>query len=203
MSLTSLSFFISSFLFFPIQCGDWENWVFHRYIHWLSTIERRRSCRRTKYCLPASCRQGWYGPNQRAVWICAPCSVPVREQTFTRNCRVTPKIYQSVNLSPGDSSNYLPRAPRGAPCNGRGGSKASLRHWLWKIWQHERLPAFVYRTAFVGIPPVILKVLCWWRHDSPLAAWGGFCSVCVASPPHRIDVCDIQRLEELLTLSCV
>lgn len=150
-----------------------------------------------------SSMQGWYGPNQRAVWICAPCSVPVREQTFTRNCRVTPKIYQSVNLSPGDSSNYLPRAPRGAPCNGRGGSKASLRHWLWKIWQHERLPAFVYRTAFVGIPPVILKVLCWWRHDSPLAAWGGFCSVCVASPPHRIDVCDIQRLEELLTLSCV
>lgn len=41
----------------------------------------------------------------------------------------------------------------GAPCRGQGGSQASLRHGLWKIRQHERLPAFVYRTAFIGIPP--------------------------------------------------
>lgn len=56
-SLALLLFLIFSFLFFLIQCRDWEDGMLHCHIHWLSAAEERGSRGRTKYCLPASCRQ--------------------------------------------------------------------------------------------------------------------------------------------------
>lgn len=52
-----LLFLIFLFLCFLIQCRDWEDGMLHRHIHWLSAAERRGSRGRTKYCLPAPCRQ--------------------------------------------------------------------------------------------------------------------------------------------------
>ena len=86
--------------------------------------------------------QGWNGPNQWAVWICASCSVPVWEQTCSRNCPVI--LWRFTRPSVSRVMNQLPtwRFQKELPAiEGKRSREAKLGRGLWKMATDARLPA--------------------------------------------------------------